>query len=90
MWLLCQPGGIDLGTLLQYMWFLGQAEGIETATLLQAVCGSWVRLRALVNEVTDNWKKQYLTRHFTSASSEHLHSHHVKMIEKTWNASFQY
>ena len=72
------------------MWFLGQAEAIDLGTLLQAACGSWDRLRALVNEVTNNWKKQYLTRHFTSASSEHLHSHHVKMIGKICNASFQY
>ena len=73
------------------MWFLGQAEGINLGTLLQAACGSWDRLRALVNEVTDNrGGGGNLTLHFSPASSENHHSHHVKKIGETWNVSFQH
>ena len=34
--------------------------------------------------------KQYVTLHFTPASSEKIYSHHVKKMGKTWNVSFQH
>ena len=57
---------------------------------MQAANGSWERLRALVTEINDDQKNQYLTLHFNPASSESLHFHQVTKQGKTWNVSFQY
>ena len=63
---------------------------IDLGTLVQAACGSWDRLIALVNQLTDDRKGQYLRLHYKPIASENLHSHRVTKLGKTWNISFQH
>ena len=50
---------------------------VDLGSIVQAVDGSWERLRALVTEINDDKKKQFLTLHFKPASSQTLYSHQV-------------
>ena len=78
--------GVSTPTLLATPNLDGQ---IDLGILLQAAHGSWDRLRALLNEVTDDddKKSQYL---FKPTSSEKLHSHQVTKLGKIWNVSLQH
>ena len=70
------------------MWVLGQAETIDLGTVPKVACGSWDRLRVLVNEVPDNrGGGNNLALHFTRAS-ENLHSHNVKKTGKNLESFF--
>ena len=79
--------GVSTLTLLATPNLNGQ---VDIGILLQAAHGSWDRLRALLNEVTDDKKRQlsytpFKTYFFREASFSLGYK-----LGKTWNVSFQY
>ena len=62
---------------------------VDLGTIVQEANGSWDRLRAVVSELPNEKRKQYLSNHSKPSSRDILHYHPVTKNGKTWNVSFQ-
>ena len=62
---------------------------IDLGAVVREANGSWDKLRSLVQHLSDDKKKQYLSHHFKPSNGDTLHSHPVTKKGRTWKVSFQ-
>ena len=61
----------------------------DIGTLVEKAGGSWETLQNLSSKLSDEQRRQFLTKPYKPGQSKALHSHPVTKNNKTWTVSFQ-